>query len=236
MTSGTITWSSGWSRNKRGYTREMRHSGGRVTPPWVVPRRLRRPLAGRLRLGRGRAEAGPRPLALAPRRAGGRPAHRPAAGPAHRRLPRHRRGLPGPARQGRRLRLLRRHVPPGRRLRVLRPPRRDRHQQRRPARARHPDHHGLDLIYIVGHAIACLLDGPPIRSEARNSVPYTSNLRMIMPVTKLPLPDGQRTKVFRQVEAFLRNDPVLSRVVRGDAWKDFSGDPNDAARPAPLQA
>ncbi|MGE5755753.1 MAG: hypothetical protein ACM35G_08565 [Planctomycetaceae bacterium] len=57
-----------------------------------------------------------------------------------------------------------------------------------------------------------------------------------MPVTKLPLPDGQRTKVFRQVEAFLRNDPVLSRVVRGDAWKDFSGDPNDAARPAPLQA
>src|SRR5512135_2770269 len=34
MTSGTITWSSGWSRNKRGYTREMRHSGGRVTPDW----------------------------------------------------------------------------------------------------------------------------------------------------------------------------------------------------------
>src|SRR5512135_996516 len=32
MTSGTMIWSSGWSRNKRGYTREMRHSGGRVTP------------------------------------------------------------------------------------------------------------------------------------------------------------------------------------------------------------
>jgi hypothetical protein len=57
-----------------------------------------------------------------------------------------------------------------------------------------------------------------------------------MPIQKLPLPDGQRTQIFRQVEAFLRNDPILARVVRGDAWKDFSGNPNDAAALAPAQA
>src|SRR5437764_4186566 len=32
MTSGRSTWSSVWSRNKPGYTRELRRSGGRVTP------------------------------------------------------------------------------------------------------------------------------------------------------------------------------------------------------------
>lgn len=53
---------------------------------------------------------------------------------------------------------------------------------------------------------------------------------------KLPLPDGQRTKVFRFIVNWLQNDPVLSRVIRQDAWQDFSGNPGDPGPQSPLQA
>ena len=53
---------------------------------------------------------------------------------------------------------------------------------------------------------------------------------------KLALPDGQRTKVFRYLVNWLKNDPVLGRVIRSDAWQDFSGNPSDPAPQSPLQA
>jgi hypothetical protein len=43
----------------------------------------------------------------------------------------------------------------------------------------------------------------------------------------LELEDGPRTRVFRQLEAILRNDPTLARVL-GRSWKTYSGDPGDA--------
>ncbi len=43
----------------------------------------------------------------------------------------------------------------------------------------------------------------------------------------LDLEDGPRTRVFRQLEAILRNDPTLKRVL-GKSWKTYSGDPSDA--------
>lgn len=54
-------------------------------------------------------------------------------------------------------------------------------------------------------------------------------------IRKLNLPDGQRTKVFRYIIQILKADPVLGRVVRGDAWQDFSGNPNDPGPQSPLQ-
>lgn len=55
-------------------------------------------------------------------------------------------------------------------------------------------------------------------------------------IRKLPLPDGQRTKVFRFIVNWLKNDPTLGRVIRADAWQDFSGNPNDPGPQSPLQA
>jgi hypothetical protein len=50
----------------------------------------------------------------------------------------------------------------------------------------------------------------------------------------LDLEDGPRTRVFRQLETILRNDPTLRRVI-GKSWKTYSGDPGDAV-PFPMGA
>jgi hypothetical protein len=50
----------------------------------------------------------------------------------------------------------------------------------------------------------------------------------------LDLEDGPRTRVFRQLEQILRNDPTLRRVI-GKSWKTYSGEPSDA-QPFPMGA
>lgn len=46
---------------------------------------------------------------------------------------------------------------------------------------------------------------------------------------RLALPDGKRVRAFRAVEAILREDDALKRVVK--TWVSWDGSPGDTARP-----